>query len=77
MQSTNAILLTTPARPGDAFPFEDYGVKPVSCVPEAPPPFEYAPQIRSGPGGIAHPMPLGTSRELGLTSGTAQRVMLG
>lgn len=43
IDSTNAILLQTPAQPGDPFSFEDYGVRPVHCVPKAPAPFEYAP----------------------------------
>jgi len=41
MDSTNAILLTAPQTPGDAFTFDDYGVKPIHCIPEAPPLFEY------------------------------------
>jgi primary-amine oxidase len=41
IDSTNAILLTAPETPGDAYKYDDYGVKPVHCVPEAPPLFEY------------------------------------
>jgi len=43
LDSTNAILLQTPSQPGEPFLVEDYGVRPVHCVPKAPAPFEYAP----------------------------------
>ncbi|KAG9317752.1 copper amine oxidase [Chiua virens] len=43
IDSTNAILLQTPANPGDPFPFDDYGVQPAHCIPDAPAPFAYAP----------------------------------
>ncbi|KAI0091340.1 amine oxidase catalytic domain-containing protein [Irpex rosettiformis] len=41
MDSTNAILLSNPVKPGDPYTYNDYGVKPVNCVPTAVPPFEY------------------------------------
>jgi primary-amine oxidase len=41
IDSTNAIFLTPPKDRADAFRYNDYGVKPAHCVPEAPPPFEY------------------------------------
>lgn len=41
MESTNAILLTAPPKPGDPFKYDDYGVKPVNCVPPQVPPFDY------------------------------------
>jgi primary-amine oxidase len=41
IDSTNAIFLTPPKEPGDAFTYDDYGVKPAHCIPEAPPFFEY------------------------------------
>ena len=43
IDSLNAILLQAPSNPGDPFSFDDYGVRPVDCVPRAPAPFEYAP----------------------------------
>ncbi|KIJ20486.1 hypothetical protein PAXINDRAFT_7722 [Paxillus involutus ATCC 200175] len=43
IESTNAILLHTPEKPGDPFTFEDYGVQPAHCIPQPPSPFEYAP----------------------------------
>lgn len=42
MDSLNAILLTSPARPGAPYAFDDYGVKPAHCVPDEIPPFEYS-----------------------------------
>ncbi|KAK1234331.1 hypothetical protein PQX77_002470 [Marasmius sp. AFHP31] len=42
MESSNAILLTSPKIPGEPFAYDDYGVEQgYTCVPEAPPPFEY------------------------------------
>ncbi|TFK81174.1 amine oxidase catalytic domain-containing protein [Polyporus arcularius HHB13444] len=41
MDSTNSILLTAPVKPGDPWTFDDYGVAPAHCVPDAVPPFEY------------------------------------
>lgn len=41
MDSMNAILLTTPATPGEPFEYIDYGVEPVQCIPDDIPPFEY------------------------------------
>ncbi|KAH9918725.1 copper amine oxidase [Epithele typhae] len=41
IESTNAILLTEPATPGAPWAFDDYGVAPAHCVPDAVPPFEY------------------------------------
>ena len=41
MDSTNAILLSNPAKPGDPYTYNDYGVKLVDCIPAAIPPFEY------------------------------------
>ncbi|KAF9226809.1 amine oxidase catalytic domain-containing protein [Gyrodon lividus] len=43
IESTNAILLQTPEKPGDPFAYEDYGVQPMHCIPQPPSPFEYAP----------------------------------
>ncbi|KAI3611759.1 copper amine oxidase [Moniliophthora roreri] len=44
MESSNAILLSMPEEPGDAYPYDDYGVKQdFTCVPEPPKPFEYRP----------------------------------
>ncbi|KIJ69836.1 hypothetical protein HYDPIDRAFT_104468 [Hydnomerulius pinastri MD-312] len=43
IESTNAILLQTPEKPGDPFTYEDYGVQPAHCIPQAPSPFEYSP----------------------------------
>ena len=42
MESVNAILLNAPDEPGARYTFDDYGVKPAHCVPDAVPPFEYA-----------------------------------
>jgi len=41
MDAMNAILLSPPAHPGDAWTYEDYGVKAANCVPNSVPPFEY------------------------------------
>ena len=41
MQSLNAILLSSPEKPGDPFTWDDYGVKPAHCIPDAVPPFDY------------------------------------
>ncbi|KAF8426834.1 copper amine oxidase [Boletus edulis BED1] len=43
IDSTNAILLQAPSKEGEPFSVDDYGVRPVHCIPQAPPPFEYAP----------------------------------
>ncbi|KAG6369484.1 amine oxidase catalytic domain-containing protein [Boletus reticuloceps] len=43
IDSTNAILLQAPSKEGEPFSVNDYGVRPVHCIPQAPPPFEYAP----------------------------------
>ncbi|PSR74266.1 hypothetical protein PHLCEN_2v10010 [Hermanssonia centrifuga] len=41
MDSLNAILLHPP-EPHSQYTFDDYGVKPAQCIPEAIPPFEYS-----------------------------------
>ncbi|KAI0342901.1 amine oxidase catalytic domain-containing protein [Trametopsis cervina] len=41
IDSLNAILLSDPSKPGGPYTYEDYGVKPVTCVPEEIPPFQY------------------------------------
>ncbi|KAL4249686.1 Amine oxidase [Abortiporus biennis] len=41
IESTNAILLTAPDKTGQAFAFDDYGVRPANCIPDVIPPFEY------------------------------------
>lgn len=41
IDSLNAILLSDPSKPGGPYTYEDYGVKPVTCVPEEVPPFQY------------------------------------
>jgi len=65
IDSTNAILLTAPENPGDAFGYDDYGVKPVHCVPEAPPPFEYqGMEIHDRDGNLAPPMRLEDMRKM-------------
>jgi len=43
IESTNAILLKNPEKPGDPFTYDDYGVRPAHCMPEHPSPFEYQP----------------------------------
>ncbi|OJA18091.1 hypothetical protein AZE42_04164 [Rhizopogon vesiculosus] len=43
IESTNAVLLKNPEKPGDPFTYDDYGVRPVHCVPEPPSSFEYYP----------------------------------
>lgn len=43
MESTNAILLNLPEKPGDPYTYNDYGVKQdFTCVPPSPPPFKYS-----------------------------------
>ncbi|KAI0077065.1 amine oxidase catalytic domain-containing protein [Panus rudis PR-1116 ss-1] len=42
MESTNAILLSTPKVPGEPFGYNDYGVAPTNCIPGDVPPFEYS-----------------------------------
>ncbi|KAH9914348.1 amine oxidase catalytic domain-containing protein [Fomitopsis serialis] len=41
MESSNAILLAPPKTPGDAWGYDDFGVKDANCVPGPVPPFEY------------------------------------
>jgi len=41
IESMNAILLNMPTEPGAPFTYNDYGVKPLQCVPPAVPPFAY------------------------------------
>lgn len=41
MESTNAILLSAPCKPGQPFRYTDYDVKPLNCIPPQVPPFEY------------------------------------
>ncbi|TFK55964.1 amine oxidase catalytic domain-containing protein [Heliocybe sulcata] len=41
IESINAVILTAPAKTGDPFTYDDYGVKPANCVPEIVPDFEY------------------------------------
>jgi len=56
IDSSNAILLKSPVNPGDAFTYDDYGVSPAHCIPEAPAPFEYAPvQVYSLDGVLTPP----------------------
>ncbi|KAH9482139.1 Amiloride-sensitive amine oxidase [copper-containing] [Psilocybe cubensis] len=44
MEMKNAILLHPPKAPGGSYTFDDYGVKQdVTCLPDAPAPFEYTP----------------------------------
>ncbi|KAH7912931.1 copper amine oxidase, partial [Hygrophoropsis aurantiaca] len=43
IESTNAILLKSPEKPGDPYTYNDYGVRPAHCVPEPLEPFEYRP----------------------------------
>ncbi|KAK0207087.1 copper amine oxidase [Desarmillaria ectypa] len=43
MESSNAILLKIPEKPGESFGYDDYGVKQeYTCVPQTPSPFEYS-----------------------------------
>lgn len=61
----NAILLADPKRPEDAFRYDDYGVKPAHCLPEAPPPFEYqGVEIHDQDGNLAPPMGLEEMRRV-------------
>ena len=55
MDSINAIILTSPARPGAPYAFEDYGVKPAHCIPDEIPPFEYSGLTAFGLDGKAAP----------------------
>lgn len=44
MEMKNSILLHPPKAPGDPYTFDDYGVKQdLTCLPDAPAPFEYTP----------------------------------
>ncbi|KAL0576592.1 hypothetical protein V5O48_005385 [Marasmius crinis-equi] len=44
MESTNAIFLTSPKKPGEPFTYDDYGVEQgFTCIPEPPEPFSYFP----------------------------------
>ncbi|KAG1752406.1 copper amine oxidase [Suillus paluster] len=43
IESTNAVLLKNPEKPGDPFTYNDYGVQPAHCLPEHPSPFVYHP----------------------------------
>ncbi|CCM06294.1 uncharacterized protein FIBRA_08545 [Fibroporia radiculosa] len=62
MESTNAILLSPPTRPGEAWGFEDYGVKVVNCVPGVVPEFEYPGERVYGLDG--KPAPPGSAEEV-------------
>ncbi|KAF8514971.1 amine oxidase catalytic domain-containing protein [Gautieria morchelliformis] len=42
IDSSNAILLSTPKDAGGPFTFDDYGVKPKNCLPNPVPAFEYS-----------------------------------
>ncbi|KAJ3833550.1 copper amine oxidase [Lentinula raphanica] len=42
LDSSNAVLLSAPSKPGEPWKFDDYGVKQgFTCIPETPPSFEY------------------------------------
>lgn len=41
IDSKNAILLSAPELPGNVFTHDDYGVQPMTCIPDAPEPFTY------------------------------------
>ncbi|KAJ4487712.1 copper amine oxidase [Lentinula aciculospora] len=42
LDSSNAILLSAPSKPGEPWGFDDYDVKQdFTCIPKTPPPFEY------------------------------------
>ncbi|CAA7259438.1 unnamed protein product [Cyclocybe aegerita] len=52
MELKNAVLLHNPERQGDAYSFDDYGVKQdLTCLPEPPSPFEYLDARIVGPDG--------------------------
>ncbi|KAI0916381.1 hypothetical protein AcV5_003338 [Taiwanofungus camphoratus] len=55
MDSMNAILLSPPEKPGDAWSYNDYGVKAANCVPSSVPPFEYSGVQAFGPDGKMAP----------------------
>lgn len=44
IESSNAILLQPPKKPGDPFSYNDYNVRPAHCVPRPPAAFEYYPE---------------------------------
>ncbi|KAF7984670.1 hypothetical protein HWV62_12936 [Athelia sp. TMB] len=65
IDSTNAILLSVPKNPGDPFTFDDYGVRPAVCVPEAPAPFEYStPTLHDRTGNVKPPSNMEETRRL-------------
>ena len=65
IDSTNAILLSVPKNPGDPFTFDDYGVRPAVCVPEAPAPFEYStPMLHDRAGNVKPPSDMEETRQL-------------
>ncbi|KAI0696783.1 amine oxidase catalytic domain-containing protein [Cytidiella melzeri] len=41
IDSLNAILLSSPTKPGDPYAYNDYGVRPAQCFPHEIPSFEY------------------------------------
>jgi primary-amine oxidase len=55
MESTNAIVLNSPAKPGLPYVFDDYGVKPAHCIPALVPPFEYLGLTAYGLDGLEAP----------------------
>ncbi|KAI0918247.1 hypothetical protein AcV7_007046 [Taiwanofungus camphoratus] len=55
MDSMNAILLSPPEKPSDAWSYNDYGVKAANCVPSSVPPFEYSGVQAFGPDGKMAP----------------------
>ena len=53
MELKNAIVLHNPEKPGDAFQFDDYGVRQdLTCLPDAPSRFEYKEPLLIGPSGL-------------------------
>lgn len=74
MDSVNAILLSNPVAPGAPYTFDDYGVRPAHCVPDAIPPFEYAGLQAFGVDG--RPAPPASAEELRKAAELYHRIKL-
>ncbi|OSD07848.1 amine oxidase catalytic domain-containing protein [Trametes coccinea BRFM310] len=74
MESINSILLSAPEKPGQPWTFDDYGVGPANCIPDAVPPFEYTGVQTYGLDG--KPAPFTTAEEMRKSAELYHRIKL-
>ncbi|KAI0319519.1 amine oxidase catalytic domain-containing protein [Amylostereum chailletii] len=74
MESTNAIILSSPASPGQPYTYEDYGVSPLHCIPHLVPKIEYTDPKAYGVDG--REMPPGSMEELRKMSELFHRIKM-